>query len=185
MLAEVAYYQARQKMDDARKLIAEALAQLKLAAGADTRHARNANQMLTEVGPAADQAGGGPAQRRPHPECASLQGGPSGPAASQKRPPPAPQLPPAPPVGTAAAGLRSGRNSDTLAPLDFHLNSRNSAFLKSRSDPPLQVGSGHRSLGAWGVVFEALSKRWLVIIDCKVRAQADPISRVDTGRAPP
>ncbi|KFE72248.1 hypothetical protein [Hyalangium minutum] len=55
MLAEVAYYQARQKMDDARKLIAEALAQLKLAAGADTRHARSANQMLTEVGPAADK----------------------------------------------------------------------------------------------------------------------------------
>jgi hypothetical protein len=52
MQAEVAYYQARQKMDDARKLISDALAQLKLAAESDNRHARNANQMLTAVEPA-------------------------------------------------------------------------------------------------------------------------------------
>jgi hypothetical protein len=55
MLAEVAYYQARQKMEDARKLIAEAMAQLRLAAGADTRHARSANQMLTTVEPTANK----------------------------------------------------------------------------------------------------------------------------------
>ncbi|WP_224249690.1 IF-2 protein [Hyalangium gracile] len=54
MLAEVAYYQARQRMEDARKLIAEALAQLRLASESDTRHARSANQMLSQVEPAAN-----------------------------------------------------------------------------------------------------------------------------------
>ncbi len=53
LLAEVAYYQARQKLDDARKLIADALAQLRLAAEGDNRHSRNANQMLTKVEPSA------------------------------------------------------------------------------------------------------------------------------------
>jgi hypothetical protein len=53
LLGEVAYYQARQKLDDARKLITEALAQLRLAAESDNRHARNANQMLTKVEPSA------------------------------------------------------------------------------------------------------------------------------------
>lgn len=52
MQAEVAYYQARQKLDDARKLISEAMTQLQLASDSDNRHARNANQMLTEVKPA-------------------------------------------------------------------------------------------------------------------------------------
>jgi hypothetical protein len=49
--AEVAYYQARQKLEDARKLIAEALGQLRLAAESNNRHSRNANQMLTVVSP--------------------------------------------------------------------------------------------------------------------------------------
>jgi hypothetical protein len=53
MQGEVAYYQARQKMDDARKLLTEALGQLRLAAESDNRHARSAHQMLTEVEPAA------------------------------------------------------------------------------------------------------------------------------------
>jgi hypothetical protein len=52
MQAEVAYYQARQKMDDARRLITEALAQLRLASESDNRHARTAHQMLTLVEPA-------------------------------------------------------------------------------------------------------------------------------------
>jgi hypothetical protein len=52
MQAEVAYYQARQKMEDARKLITEALAQLRLASESENRHARNAHQMLTVVEPA-------------------------------------------------------------------------------------------------------------------------------------
>lgn len=53
MQGEVAYYQARQKMEDARKLITEALAQLRLAAESNNRHARSAHQMLTVVEPAA------------------------------------------------------------------------------------------------------------------------------------
>jgi hypothetical protein len=52
MQAEVAYYQARLKMEDARKLIAEAMAQLRLASESENRHARTANQMLTVVEPA-------------------------------------------------------------------------------------------------------------------------------------
>jgi hypothetical protein len=51
MMAEVAYYQARQKLDEARRLIAEALAQLKLASESDNRHSRNATQMLSKVTP--------------------------------------------------------------------------------------------------------------------------------------
>jgi hypothetical protein len=53
LLAEVAYYQARQKLDDARKLITDALGQLRLAAEGDNRHSRSANQMLTKVEPSA------------------------------------------------------------------------------------------------------------------------------------
>ncbi|MBJ6761984.1 IF-2 protein [Myxococcaceae bacterium JPH2] len=53
MLADVAYYQARQKLEDARRLVSESLAQLKLAAESQNRHARNANQMLSTVGPPA------------------------------------------------------------------------------------------------------------------------------------
>ncbi|HEX8702010.1 MAG TPA: IF-2 protein [Myxococcaceae bacterium] len=51
MLAEVAYYQARQKLDEARRLIAEALAQLKLASESDNRHSSSATQMLSKVTP--------------------------------------------------------------------------------------------------------------------------------------
>ncbi|MDY7233304.1 IF-2 protein [Hyalangium rubrum] len=50
MLAEVAYYQARQKLDEARKLITEAMTQLKLASEGDNRHSRSATQMLSKVG---------------------------------------------------------------------------------------------------------------------------------------
>jgi hypothetical protein len=52
MQAEVAYYQARLKMEDARKLIIEAMAQLRLASESENRHARTAHQMLTVVEPA-------------------------------------------------------------------------------------------------------------------------------------
>lgn len=51
MLAEVSFYIARTRLDDARRLVSEALHQLKLAAESDNRHARAANQMLTEVEP--------------------------------------------------------------------------------------------------------------------------------------
>jgi hypothetical protein len=50
--AEVAYYQARVLLDDARRNIAAALAQLRLASG-NTSHATSAQKMLTTVeGPA-------------------------------------------------------------------------------------------------------------------------------------
>ncbi|HLL06445.1 MAG TPA: IF-2 protein [Myxococcaceae bacterium] len=51
MMAEVAYYQARQKLDEARRLIAEALGQLKLASESDNRHSKSATQMLSKVTP--------------------------------------------------------------------------------------------------------------------------------------
>jgi hypothetical protein len=55
MQADVAYYQARARFEDARRLLAEALTQLKLAATSENRHARSANQMITEVEPLANQ----------------------------------------------------------------------------------------------------------------------------------
>lgn len=51
--AEAAFYQARYRLDEARRLTAEALMQLRLAAESSTSNARTAHQMLTEVGPAA------------------------------------------------------------------------------------------------------------------------------------
>ncbi len=53
MHSEVAYYLARSKLDQARSEVAEALAQLKLAATTLNRHAHSANQMILEVEPAA------------------------------------------------------------------------------------------------------------------------------------
>src|SRR5512140_950835 len=53
LMADVAYYQARQKLEDARKLITDAMAQLRVAAEGDNRHSRSANQMLTKVEPSA------------------------------------------------------------------------------------------------------------------------------------
>nr|WP_239470810.1 IF-2 protein [Archangium violaceum] len=53
MKADVAFFQARQKLEEARRDVAEALAQLKLAAESRNRNTQRANQMLTTVGPAA------------------------------------------------------------------------------------------------------------------------------------
>lgn len=53
MQAEVSFYLARTRLDDARRQIVEAVAQLRLAADSRSRHARSANQMLSEVEPAA------------------------------------------------------------------------------------------------------------------------------------
>jgi hypothetical protein len=47
--ADVAFYQARVKLDEARKRIADALAELHIAADSQNRHSRNANQMLLAV----------------------------------------------------------------------------------------------------------------------------------------
>ncbi|MCI0573945.1 MAG: IF-2 protein, partial [Myxococcaceae bacterium] len=51
--ADAAFYQARSKLDEARRMVAEALTQLRLAAESQNPNARAANQMLSEVGPAA------------------------------------------------------------------------------------------------------------------------------------
>ncbi len=53
MQSEVAFYLARSSLDDARRMVAQALSQLKLASGIPNRHARTASQMLLEVEPAA------------------------------------------------------------------------------------------------------------------------------------
>jgi len=53
MQAEVAFYLARSRLDDARKMVADALVQLRLAAESSGHNARAANQMLTEVEPQA------------------------------------------------------------------------------------------------------------------------------------
>ena len=50
---EAAFYQARYRLDEARRLTAEAMVQLRLAAESPNQNARAANQMLVEVGPAA------------------------------------------------------------------------------------------------------------------------------------
>jgi len=51
--AEVAYYQARQRLDDARKAIHEAMTELKTAADSPSHNARAAHQMVSEVEPPA------------------------------------------------------------------------------------------------------------------------------------
>jgi hypothetical protein len=51
--SEVAFFQARTKLDQARRDIAEALTQLRIAADSGSRHARAAHRMLSAVEPAA------------------------------------------------------------------------------------------------------------------------------------
>jgi hypothetical protein len=51
--AEVAFFQARTRLDQARRDVAQALTQLRLAAESGGRHARPANRMLAAVEPAA------------------------------------------------------------------------------------------------------------------------------------
>ena len=51
--SEVAFFQARNKLDQARREIAEAVAQLRLAADSGSRHARPAHRMLSAIEPAA------------------------------------------------------------------------------------------------------------------------------------
>ncbi|HEX4621614.1 MAG TPA: IF-2 protein, partial [Myxococcaceae bacterium] len=47
--ADVSFYQGRVKLDEARKRITDALAELRLAADSQNRHSRSANQMLLAV----------------------------------------------------------------------------------------------------------------------------------------
>jgi len=51
--SEVAFFQARTKLDQARRDIAEAVTQLRVSADSGTRHARAAHRMLAAVEPAA------------------------------------------------------------------------------------------------------------------------------------
>jgi hypothetical protein len=53
MLSELSFFMSRSKLDDARKLIAEAMVQLQISADSGNRHARTAQQMLMEVSPPA------------------------------------------------------------------------------------------------------------------------------------
>ena len=52
--SEVAFFQARTRLDQARRDIAEALTQLRLAADSGGRHARAAHRMLSAVEPASN-----------------------------------------------------------------------------------------------------------------------------------
>ncbi|WP_395842733.1 IF-2 protein [Archangium violaceum] len=53
MKADVAFFQARQKLEEARRDVTEAMTQLKLAAESRNRNTQRANQLLSTVGPAA------------------------------------------------------------------------------------------------------------------------------------
>jgi hypothetical protein len=94
MQSEVAYYLARNKLDEARRTVAEALSQLKIAAGVQNRHARSATQMISEVEPAA--AALEEALRR----AIHVLGSPPEPASSAPQPPRNPG--PAPDASTPA-----------------------------------------------------------------------------------
>ena len=91
LMTDVAYYQARQKLEDARRLVGDALTQLKLAAESQSRHARSANQMLTTVTPPARELEEA-LRRAVH----TL----SGPQAAPEQPAPALQAPVSPPAPT-------------------------------------------------------------------------------------
>jgi hypothetical protein len=52
--SEVAFFQARSKLDEARRDIGEALAQLRLSADSSSRHARAAHRMMAAIEPAAN-----------------------------------------------------------------------------------------------------------------------------------
>ncbi|MCP3140762.1 IF-2 protein [Pyxidicoccus xibeiensis] len=95
LMTDVAYYQARQKLEDARRLVSDALAQLKLAAESESRHARSANQMLSTVSPSARELE--EALRRAVHTLSGPQAEPQ-PAPETPVPPPAPTT--APPEGT-------------------------------------------------------------------------------------
>lgn len=90
--AEVAYFLAKQRIDDARKQLDEALQQLKLAADADARHKKDATQMLLAIEPQVKSLS--------DTLRAALQGLPPPPAVV---PAPAPQQPAPPPPAAAEA----------------------------------------------------------------------------------
>ncbi|MFP2930087.1 IF-2 protein [Pyxidicoccus sp. 3LG] len=91
LMTDVAYYQARQKLEDARRLVSDALMQLKLAAESQSRHARSANQMLSTVSPPARELEEA-LRRAVH----TLSGPQAAPETPREAPPQTPVAPPAP-----------------------------------------------------------------------------------------
>jgi hypothetical protein len=94
--AEVAYFQARLKLDDARKMVSEGLAQLKIAADSGNRHSKRAHQMITAVEPHAK------ALEQALRETVYNLSGP--PAKEETGPGPVAPTPPAPPDASSDAG---------------------------------------------------------------------------------
>ncbi len=105
LMTDVAYYQARQKLEDARRLVGDALTQLKLAAESQSRHARSANQMLTTVTPPARELE--EALRRAVHTLSGPQAAPQ-PSPETPVPPPAPTPETTPPTAPIPAGQDAG-----------------------------------------------------------------------------
>ena len=112
MQADVAYYQARQRLDEARRDIAEALGQLKLAAESQGRQAQSAHAMIARVGPAAQQLeealraavhAQGPQEPPPGGAATTSPPAPETPAAVAPAPAQAPSAAPPAPAGDAGA----------------------------------------------------------------------------------
>lgn len=108
---EVAYFLAKQRIDDARKQLDEALRQLKLAADADARHKKDATQMLLAVEPQVKSLS--------DTLRAAVQGLPPPPPVVVPPAPPAPVVPPAEvkPVEPAAD---AGAAAETPPTTDGH-----------------------------------------------------------------
>lgn len=95
--ADVAFYQGRLKLDEARKLLAEGLSQLHVAADGQNKHSRSANQMLLAVEPP------GKALEEALRAAVNQLSTPAAPAApAQPATPPAPATAPAPPAAGSA-----------------------------------------------------------------------------------
>ncbi|XXF80320.1 IF-2 protein [Myxococcaceae bacterium GXIMD 01537] len=133
LLADVAFYQARQKLEDARKQIADALAQLQLAAESQNKNARSAHQMLGSVGPAARQleealraavhsqsAPREPAAPPPAPDAPRQPSGPTPAAPAPQEPPGAVQQPATEgaPVTPQVHSINEGEPQQRPAPAD-------------------------------------------------------------------
>ncbi|HEX8822140.1 MAG TPA: IF-2 protein [Archangium sp.] len=106
MKADVAFFQARQKLEEARRDVTEAMAQLKLAAESRNRNTQRANQLLTSVGPAAQAL-----EKALRAVDASLGETPIPPPASEGQqaapPQPAPGAPTTPEAPQPAQGVRT------------------------------------------------------------------------------
>jgi hypothetical protein len=123
MKADVAFFQARQKLEEARRDVTEALTQLKLAAESRNRNTQRANQMLTAVGPAAQalekalravdaslaEPGAAPAPAETVPS-------PPAPEGQQAAPPPQGTEATTPPAAPPAGGVRTSDSETQQRP---------------------------------------------------------------------